>query len=682
MLRNYLKIAWRNLRAQRSYALLNTLGLTVGMAGSLLIFLFLRHHLSTDRHHAHINRIVRINTDLHLDDGSVEYNAEAPPPMAAALRTRYPQVEQAAFLLGWRNITVSLRRAANPQPTRFFERDGMGFVEPEWFEVLTYTWLQGNPKTALRAPNRAVLTESWARRYFGTVNALGQTLTLDNKAIVTVTGIVADPPNPTDTDLGLFVSLPTVRQLIPTINLTDWSLLNSANRLYARLKSPETISSLQGVMPALSKQHYGESAHIYRFQVQPLADLHFDVARDPARAIKPSLLWSLGVVGLLLIVAACINFINLATAQALRRGKEVGIRKMLGSTRSQLIGQFLLETSLITGAATGLSLLLAQLALPVFNDWVQLNLSLRFDATTVGLIGLLLICIIGLAGGYPAAVLSGFSPLTAFHRFTPRGTAGPAGGFTVRQVLVVTQFAVCQVLILGSLVVANQIRYVQQTDLGFRKDNVVVVALPYDQKARQDAFKQRLASYSGIRSVSLSVLPPSSSVGYGGSFKLDGKPDWELYPVLDRLADADYLRTYGVTLLAGRNITPGDTIRDYLINETLLHKLGFSKPEQVLGRRLQYYLSVVPLPIVGVVGDFHQNSMREAIGPCIIANWAPWYRQAGIRLAGNDPAQTIRHIRQTWQEVFPDEVFDYHFMDEQVAKLYETETLIARLINV
>ncbi|GAB3643460.1 ABC transporter permease [Spirosoma arcticum] len=678
MLRNYLKIALRNLRSQRSYTFINTVGLSVGMAGGLLIFLFLRHHLSTDRHHANYNRIVRIDTDLHLDDGSIEYNAEAPPPMSAALRTRYPQVEQAAFLLGWRDITVSSHRSTNPQPTRFFEQDGMGFVEPEWFDVLTYTWLQGDPKTALSAPNRVVLTQSWAKRYFGETNALGQTLTLDNKAIVTVTGVVADPPGPTDTELGLFISLPTVRQLVPTIDLTDWSLLNSANRLYARLKSPEAISSLQQAMPALSKQHYGESARIYKFQVQPMTELHFDVARDPAHTIRPALLWSLGVVGLLLILAACINFINLATAQALRRGKEVGIRKTLGSSRRQLIRQFLLETALITGAALGLGLLLVTILLPLFNDWVQLSLSLRFDSPTIAFVGLMLSSVVLLAGGYPAIVLSGFTPYMAL-----RGklTTTVGRGFTMKRVLVVTQFVVCQALIVGALVVANQIRYIQRSDLGFRQDNVVVVALPFDQKAKHDAFKQQLSSYADIRSVSLSVLPPSSSRGYGGSFIFNGKTDWELYPVLDRLADADYVSTYGIKLLAGRNITPGDTIRDYLINETLLHKLGFNNPQQVLGKTLQYYLSSIPLPIVGVVRDFHQKSMRDEIGPCIIANWAPWYRQAGIRISGNDPAQTLQHIRQTWQQLFPDEVFEYQFLNDQIAQLYQAETLTSRLIN-
>lgn len=678
MLQNYLKIALRNLRTHRTYTLLNIIGLSVGMTGGLLIFLFLRHHLSTDRYHANFDRIVRIDADLYLDDGSVEYNAEAPPPMAATLRARYPQVEQAAFMLGMRDITVSANRPAEAQPVRFLEHDGIGFVEPEWFDVLTYKPLQGNIGEALRAPNRAVLTESWARRYFGTTNVLGQQLTLDNKAIVTVAGIVADPPGPTDVKLGLLVSLSTIRQLIPTINFTDWNLLNSQNRLYVRLKNPESISSLQQALPALSKRQYGEMAHIYHFVAQPLADLHFDVARDPAHASRPSLLWALGIVGAMLVIAACINFINLATAQALRRGKEVGIRKTLGSNRRQLIGQFLLETSLITLVATCLALLLVRLLLPLFNDWTQLSLSLRFDWLMAGFMSAFLVSIILLAGGYPAATLSGFSPILVL-----RGTRTPtsSGGFAVRRVLIVTQFVVCQVLIVGALVVASQVRYMQQADLGFQKENVIMVNLPYGQKTKHNAFKQQLSAYAGIQSVSLSVLPPASAQGYGGSFKFDGRTDWEKFPVMDRLADADYVKTYTLKLLAGRNITPGDTIREYMINETMLHKLGFHDPQQALGKKLHYYLSSIPLPIVGVVPDFHQKSLRDEIGPCIIASYADWYRQAGIRIAGNNPAQTLEHIRQTWQQIFPDEVFAYQFLDEQLARLYETETLTARLIN-
>lgn len=409
-----------------------------------------------------------------------------------------------------------------------------------------------------------------------------------------------------------------------------------------------------------------------------MREVHFDVARS-GNTIRASLLGSLGVVGLLLIGAACINFINLATAQALRRGKEAGIRKTLGSTRGQLVRQFMLETALIVSVATALALALVAVSLPIFANWVHLPLSLRLDGPTLGFVGLLLPGTILLAGGYPALVLSGFSPHRAL-----RGSQGGTSfvnSFAVRRVLILVQFAVCQVLIIGSLVVAHQIRYIQRADLGFRKDNVVMVRLPYGQKSNQEAFKQQLLSFNTIQSVSLTVLPPSSALGYGGSFKFNGNPDWSKFPIRERLADADYLATYGMKLVAGRNIATGDTIREYLINETLLRKLGFQNPQDVLGKNIQYYLSPVPLPVVGVVADFHQKSLHEPIEPIFIAGQADRYRQAGIRISGNDPVKTLGYIRQIWQKTFPDEVFEYQFLDEQLARLYETETLTARLVN-
>ncbi|GAB4031799.1 FtsX-like permease family protein [Spirosoma jeollabukense] len=679
MVLNYLKIALRNLWSQRAYTLLNVLGLTVGIAGGLLIFLFLRYHLSTDRYQTHFDRLVRFSTDLHLEDGTVEPDAGGPPPLAKTLRTSYPQVEQAAFMLNQPDIQVSFQRATDTPLTRFMEHSGIAFVEPEWLDVLTYTWIAGNPRTALRAPNQIVLTESWAKRYFSTSNCLGKRLTLQNKAVTTVVGVVADAPGPTDTPIQMLVSLPTMYSIGVSAGMADdWFALNSTNRVYARLKNSSAIGALQQAMPALEKKYYGPSAHLFKLIIQPFANLHTDVLRDPAHAIRSPLLWSLGIIGLLLVVVACINFVNLSTAQALRRGKEIGVRKTLGSTRGQLIRQFLAETSLVVGAALVLGLLLTLLILPVFTDWVQLPLRLHLDGLTVGFLGLLAGGILLLAGGYPAFVLSGFSPWAAL---TGSLKTTSSGGLTLRRVLVIAQFTVCQVLLLCALIITRQTHHMQQADPGFTKGNVVIVDLPYNQKARHDAFKQKLLAYSSIRSVSLSVVPPATPAMYGGQIKFNGKPDWEKFPIRDRLADADYLKTYGLYLLAGRTITPGDTIRDYVINETLMHKLGYRKPEQILGKPMLHYLSHVPLPIVGVVKDFYQKSLRDEISPCVIACWPEWYRKAGVRVAGQDMTQTLDQLKKSWQEVFPDEVFTYQFFNEEVASMYKTETLIVRLVN-
>ena len=679
MLQNYFTVALRHLWSQRAYTLLNVLGLTVGLTGGLLIFLFLRYHLSTDRHQINFDRLVRFSTDLHLEDGTIEPSAGAPPPLAKALRASYPQVEQAAFMLNYPDINVSFQRASSVPLTRFMEHDGIVFVESEWLDVLTYTWLAGNLRTALNAPNQVVLTEAWAKRYFGTVHCLGKQITLQNKVVTTIVGVVADAPGPTDTPVQMLVSLPTAYQIgIDKRMAEDWYVPNSTNRVYARLKDPSAINELQQAMPAFRKKYYGKSAHFFHFIIQPFADLHTDVLRDPVHAIRLPLLGSLGIIGLLLVVVACINFVNLSTVQALRRSKEIGVRKTLGSSRGQLIWQFLVETALIVGLAIGLSLLFTRLMLSLFADWVQLPLRLHFDGVTVGFIGLLAVGTLLLAGSYPAFVLSGFSPWAALTG-SLKTTSG--GGLALRRMLVVAQFTVCQVLLLCALVVTRQTHYMQQANPGFTKDNVVIVDLPYNQKARHDAFKQKLLAYAGVRSVSLSVVPPATPVMYGGQVKFNGKPDWEKFPIRDRLADADYLRTYGLHLLAGRNITPGDTIRDYVINETLMRKLGYQNPEQILGKLLLHYLSHVPLPIVGVVKDFYQKSLRDEISPCVIACWPEWYRKAGVRIAGQNMTQTLDQLQKSWRDVFPDEVFAYQFLNDEVANMYKTETLIVRLVN-
>ncbi|WP_080054673.1 ABC transporter permease [Spirosoma aerolatum] len=678
MVRNYLKIALRNLRSQRTYTLLNVVGLTIGMAGGLLIFLFVRYHLSTDRHHANFDRIYRIVLDLHLDDGSVEHYPEAPLPMAKALRTDYPQVEQAAFLMANRSLTVSIPQPGQA-PKRFLEHDGTALTEGELFQIFDYQWLSGDPKKALREPNTVVMTESWARRYFGTSNPIGRTIELNHTINATVTGIIADPVQPTDTNIGLFISMPTLRQLDPDFNITAWGQLNSNYRLYCTLNdnSPATAKRVEATFPDLSKKHFGDVAHAFQFHIQPLADVHFDVDRVGG-VIRPSLLWSLELIGLFLVLTACINFVNLATAQAFRRSKEVGVRKTLGSSRVQLAWQFLLETGLIVIVATALAVGVALLSLPLFNNWVHIQLSLKPDPSILLFISLLTLTVSLLAGGYPAFVLSGFSPWASL-----RGklTAAIVGGYSLRKGLVILQFVVCQALLIGALVVMKQMNFIRQTDLGYRQDNILTVNLPLSEKKSWEAFKNELRQYPGIKSVTLQYRPPSANVMNGGSFKFGAKNDWTNFPVRERLADADYLKTYNLKIVAGRNITEGDSIREYVINETLLHKLGFRDPQAILGKRMQYYLSSVPMPIVGVVRDFHQKSLREVIAPCFIATYPTMYKQAGIRISGASSTQTLAHIRTVWQRLYPNDVFEYEFLTDQLDKFYETETTISKLAN-
>ncbi|MBB3842055.1 putative ABC transport system permease protein [Runella defluvii] len=679
MLKNYLTIALRNLRHYRTYTTLNVLGLTVGMAGGILIFLFISYHLSTDRHHQKFDRIFRIVVDLHLEDGSVETYPEAPLPMAKVLRDEFSQVEQATSLKTLRELTVSFPSSKNGSSQRFLEQNTGALIESEWFDVFDYQWLKGNPKTSLREPNTVVLTETWAKKYFGNEDPIGKVLDLNHLTKVKVTGVLADPPRTTNNDVQLFISMGTFSHLLPDQNLNDWWALNSTDRVYLTLKNPSSAAQVAAAFPALAQKHYGKDASVFQFHIQPLSEVHFDVKRTGGALIQRSLLWSLGWIGAFLILIACLNFINLATAQSLSRAKEIGIRKTLGSSKWQVMRQFLLETALIvTTAAIGAGLLVV-LILPFVNQWLGLNLTFTLNAQATLLLTVLLVGIIGLAGGYPAFMMSGFSPWQALKG---KGVLPKKGGLSLRQSMIVVQFAICQALLIGTMVVTRQMKYVEQSDLGFKKDNVLVVNLPDPSPTALTAFKNSLLQYPEIQSVSAAYRPPSASVMNGGSFKFDNRAQWEAFPIRERLGDADYLKTYGLQLVAGRNVAPSDTIREYVVNEALLKKLNIKDPNDILGHKIETYLSPVAAPVVGVVKDFHLRSLREQIEPCVISTQTARYRKVGVRVAAASPSKTLNHVRQTWQKIYPNEVFSYEYLDEQLAKFYETEQLTVRLASV
>lgn len=302
------------------------------------------------------------------------------------------------------------------------------------------------------------------------------------------------------------------------------------------------------------------------------------------------MLWSLSILGLLLVLTACINFINLATAQALRRGKEVGVRKTLGSSRGQLATQFLVETGLITLGSLLLALLLTALLLPLFSNWTKTPLKFYFDAQTVLFLVLLINSVILLAGGYPALVLSGLKPILALGG---KLTNQAVGGLSLRQLLVGAQFVIGQLLLIGAIIVTAQMRYIQQADIGFQKENIVLVNLPVGQSSTPQAFKNELRNYPAIKDVSIGFLPPSTPGMYGGPFKFGNRAQEEKFVIRERFADSDYLNTYGLKLIAGRNLTPSDTIKEYIVNEALVRRLGIRDPQQIIGQTMQYYMSAV-----------------------------------------------------------------------------------------
>ena len=683
MLKNYIKLAWRNLRKHSFYTILNIFGLSLGIACSLILLQFISYHLGFDRYHRNASKLYRVVTDLHLDDGTVLYEKGAPMALAAAIKTELPQVKDEAFLFSnYRDLsfTVAISPTGGSGPDKLFSEHGnIAFANRNWFNLFDYEWEAGDPHTALEQPNTAVLTHSQAEKYFGHTDPIGKTIRMDGKEEVKITGLLKDPPANTDIKATVYLSLSSIKGFYPDMQLsmaTSWGWINSSNSLFLLLPEDLSPKAVDKAITVLKKEHMPELAKYYDFHLQPLKEVHFD-GRYGA-TISRSLLTTLGIIGFFILVIACINFINLATAQNVRRAKEVSTRKILGSTAAGIFWQFIAETSCITLLAVGLALEWVTLALPVLNQWLQTGLEFRplGDRRLMGAILSLAAFIILAAGCYPALLLSRFRPVEAL-----KSKSGTTKRPWLRKSLILLQNLVAQSLIICTLIILLQTHYVKTADLGFNKEAVLMIPVPRPDKSELVYLRNQLLNRPDIKDASFCFRPPASATFKAGSVSFDGR-EWENYRALCVLGDAHYLKTFGLQLVAGHNLAESDTIREFLVNTELVKKLGFSDPSQVLGHRLVAgALNDHPGAIVGVVADFHLQSLHNGIEPLLITTSRADYAYAGIKISGVNPAKSIAAIKQTWQSLYPDHIFDYHFLDEQVADFYKKEDLLNKLIG-
>ena len=682
MLINYIKLAWRNLRKHRYYTILNIFGLSLGIACSLILFQFIHYHSRFDGYHNKAARLYRVVTDLHLDDGTVQYEKGAPMALAAAIKAELPQVRNQAFLFSnYRDLpfTVAIAQGGDRSDKLFSEQGTIAFADRNWFDLFDYEWEAGNPHTALEQPNTAVLTRSQAEKYFGNANPIGQTIRLDGKAAMTVTGLLKDPPANTDIKATIFLSLSSLKGFYPDMQesmATSWGWISSANSLFVWLPEGVSPGTVDQSLTALKKEHMPELAKYYDFHLQPLDQVHFD-SRYGA-TISRSLLSNLGIVGFFILVIACVNFINLATAQNVRRVREVSTRKILGSTAAGIFWQFIAETVGITLFAVGVALEWVHLSLPVMNRWLQTHLEFHpfEDRALMGALLSVTAFIILAAGCYPAWLLSRFQPVDAL-----KSKSGVVRRPWLRKSLILLQNLVAQSLVICTLIILLQTNYFKTADLGFNKEAVVMVPVPRADKSELIYLRNQLLNRPDIKDASFCFRPPASAMYKAGSISFDSR-SWENYRALCVLGDAHYLKTFGLQLIAGRNLAESDTIREFLVNTDLVRKLGFSDPSQVLGHRLVAgALSDHPGTIVGVVADFHLQSLHTIMEPCLITTSRADYAYAGIKISGVNPATSIAAIRQAWQSLYPGRLFDYRFLDEQVAGFYKKEDLLNKLIG-
>ncbi len=675
MLSNYLKIARRNLTRNRAYATINVLGLALGMTCGILIFTLVTYHLSFDNFHVDSDRIYRFVTEYHRE--TTAYSPSVPSPLGKAFRNDYTFGEKVARIVTADNVLITIQDGKDSR--KFKEVDGVAFAEPDYFAIFNFPLLQGSKATVLTEPNTAILTERMARKYFGNSSPINKTFRLDNKITFRITGVLKDLPDNTDRRSEIFVSYATLRQFDEWMASDDaWGGIHSTLQCFVRLRPGVSAAQVEKVMPAYVKKFRPTSKNIHHYHLQPLSDVHFNARYGGV--MTSTNLWVLALIGLFLIITACVNFINLATAQALNRSKEVGVRKVLGSVRGQLFWQFIAETGLITVAAMGVAVVLSQAALPSVNDWFQsrMSLSLFSDWSLTTFILLLTVTVTFFAGSYPGLILARFQPVLALKG---KLSQQAIGGFNTRRTLIVAQFAISQMLIIGVIIIASQMRFAQQSNLGFDKDAVVMVPIASESKIQtQHTLQERLSKLAGVKKVSLCQAAPASNDYWTTSPQYDNRAEDETFAVNVRAADDNYIPMFDLQLVAGRNMYAADTVREFVVNEMFARKLNLTSPSELLGKMLSLN-GTMKGPIVGVVRDFHNLSFHEEIQAVAIASAPDQYSNYAVKIDLATAKTTLAAIEKTWSEMHPDQIFAYQFLDEQIAKFYETEALMLKLIQ-
>lgn len=683
MLKNYVKIALRNLLRQKSYSLINVVGLAVGMACCLLILLFVRHELSYDRFHDQADQIYRVALKRLYPNHETFY-AVTQAPLAPTMKIDYPEVIDATRLFRVPG-SVNLR-----YQDKQFEEQRYLFADSNFFDVFSFTLLRGNPETALARPNSIILTQANARKYFGDDEPIGKVINNGNNDL-TVTGVVADPPG------NSHLQFDAIASLISTGLATSQNWISFATHSYIVLQPGTSPDALQAKLPQMAEKYIGPQIHGrlqmsfaeyqaagngYEYFLQPITDIHLHSQLENEIAANGDItyVYAFTAISIFILLIACINFMNLATARSAGRAREVGIRKVLGSYRSQLVRQFLLESLLLTFVAALLAIVIVEIAFPYFADLAGRNITNDLLYSPVLLPGLFgFAVLVGLlSGSYPAFFLSAFRPIAVL-----RGKLESGGGSNLRNVLVVLQFGISIVFIVGTLVVQGQLRFVQTKNLGFDKEQLIVVENAFFLQDKAEAFDNTIRQQAGVVGVSgTSALP--GGFFPGEMFQPRGVHSENLTTRF-MVVDHDFIETMGMRMIAGRSFSrqfPSDSLA-IILNQTAVRDLGFDEP---VGRQVVRPDDGKLFTIIGVIEDFHFQTLHHDISSLVLmkrGTAAGNFTAARIiRVQPDFIDPILAHLQKTWSELVPAQPFKYSFFDETFAAAYSTERTTGRIFAI
>ncbi|MGX5856281.1 ABC transporter permease [Dyadobacter jiangsuensis] len=690
MLKNYFKIAWRNLVRNRVFSAINIAGLAIGLASCMLISLYVIDELSFDRFHEKANRIVRTTFKGTMQGGIIN-ESHVMPPTAAALKADYPEVLESTRLRQGGKPLVLLNN-------QLYNDERLAFVDSNFFSVFTLPFVAGDPKNALLEPNTIVLSETAARKYFGKTDVVGKIIAFkDWNKTLRVTGVMKDIPSNSHFRFDLLGSMASVDEA----KANSW--MTSEFFTYLVLPEGYDYKKLEAKLPATVdkymspqlKQSMGVTTAEFRKQgnnlelrLQPLTDIHLhsDFQYDLDVNGDVTYVYIFGAVAVMMLLIACINFMNLSTAGSSKRAREVGVRKVMGSEKSELVGQFLTESILLTSLALVLAILLSIIALPVFNELSGKNLSLKWDAVP-GLIPALIgfgLFVGVFAGSYPAFFLSSFKPITVLKGGTSVIKLSSSGrSFNLRSGLVVFQFFMSIILIVGTTVVFQQLQFIRNKKLGYNKDQVIVIPT-WSLGKNTEAFRDGLTHDSRVENVSLSgYVPAGPSDNNNFTVNPDGKTD-RMVKTLRYEVDYNYLATLGMEMARGRNFSKeyGTDSTGIIINETAVRTFGWT-PDNAMDRtitRNDNQGNKATYHVIGVVKDFHFRSMHERIGPLVMTLNNGWGWMM-VKTRSAEVSGLLASMKNSWDGFHPDMPFSYNFLDERFNETYKAEQKTGQILG-
>lgn len=686
MFKNYITIAFRIFRLRPAYTVTNVFGLALGITCCLITYLLLHHELTFDQFHSKKDNIYKVVFEYESDWGT-EYNSALTYSAAPLLRQDLPEFNQLLELQGPYENTISFRD--DDDKFNAFKEKYVLYASDEFFNVFDFQVLRGADASALQEPGKVFLTESTAARYFGDEDPLGRLIQVEkDDELAEVVAIVKDPPINSSIPFDVLISYETFKKRYPGIFRLD-NTMTWACSVYATFADDHDHPTLEAKLNEGLKKYVPGEAEKYQFHLQPLTEIHTDerYGNNTHYVVPGQLVTGLILLALLLLGTACLNFVNLSTAQAIKRSKEVGIRKTIGGHRNQLVAQFMMEILLIVSVATLLAFTLTQLVLTSVNSYLAtlIPYNLAFNSSVLIFAGVLILAVTFLAGFYPSMILAGYHPIDAIRNSITSNRQ--SGSFLLRKALITAQFVFSILLISVTIIISGQISHIRTMDIGFDREDIVHISPAANVSDSQEfrSFMKALNGKSYVKDVTATADTPIGGAGFGwnSDFKLPNKGYEDGMSASVRFVDERFIETYSIDLAAGENLR-GRAINDStfhtLVNKELLRKLGVAV-EDAIGLKFHFNGNLYGT-VVGVTEDFNTYSLRNEMRPVILAYRPTFLNGLSVKLQGQDLKDVEQDLRATFEQFFPDRYFDYFLLEDEFEKAYQMEDLMHKIVSV